>query len=147
METLGQRIRRLRQELRMKVPDLAKLVGLAPTTVYEIENGRQTETTKIDLFAKVLRTSTDYLRTGKPVSPAVKTVLRVEDYTPATWGAELSREGAEVGSEWMKLDEPMRGCIMVLIETLVAQQKKAVRPARAKKGHADADLPELRPRG
>jgi hypothetical protein len=46
------------------------------------------------------------------------------------YGIAISREGAAVGAEWDKLQEPLRTQIQVLIETLVAKQ---VRSARKKK--------------
>ncbi len=64
-KTFGQRIRELRDDLGLSQSELARLVGLGVATISGLELGTQRSTAKIDLLAGALKTSPEYLRTGK----------------------------------------------------------------------------------
>lgn len=65
---------------------------------------------------------------GRPSPPR-----GVADARPM-YGFGLTADGAHVGAEWQKLDEPLKSQILTLIETLVARQK---REARSRAGARD----------
>jgi transcriptional regulator with XRE-family HTH domain len=127
METIGERVRKRRKDLKLKVPDLARATGLANSTIYDLENGGQKETTKLHLLAKILRCSVDWLETGKG---PVETQEGQANDRITVYGYSLTEDAARLAAEWEKLEEPMRSQISTMIESLVAKQ---IRDARSKK--------------
>lgn len=64
-ETIGDRIRKRRRALGITVKTLASKSGLAPSTIYDIENGGSHSTTKLHKIANELRLNVHYLESGK----------------------------------------------------------------------------------
>jgi transcriptional regulator with XRE-family HTH domain len=62
--TIGQRIRRERVALGIKRDKLAAFMGIAPSTLGDLENDYSTTTTKLHLAAEMLGVSTRWLETG-----------------------------------------------------------------------------------
>lgn len=60
---IGKRIKTRRIELELSAEELSELVGLSPATIYRYENGdiRKVNTTKLQAFARALKTSEAYL--------------------------------------------------------------------------------------
>lgn len=65
--TTGQRIKERRMELGMSVARLAKLAGIAPTTLYDLERSDSKSTTKLHRIAAVLKVHAEWLETGRGV--------------------------------------------------------------------------------
>lgn len=63
MFDVGKRIKDRRTELGLSAEDLAPLVGLSPATIYRYENGeiKNLKTTKLQPFARALKTTEAYL--------------------------------------------------------------------------------------
>lgn len=65
-ETLGERVKRLRNSLGLSQAELADKATLSPSTIGDIEQGTQKSAgKKIDRLASALGKSTEYLRTGE----------------------------------------------------------------------------------
>jgi len=67
METIGQRITRIRDEKRMNVPKLAKLAELSDTQMRKIERGEENNPRRdtLERIAKALNVSVSFLMEGK----------------------------------------------------------------------------------
>ncbi|MGE7136007.1 XRE family transcriptional regulator [Luteibacter sp. NPDC031894] len=65
METIGGRIRRLREEQRISRADLAKAAGLAYSSLSDLESGKAKTTTVLHKIASRLGVRTEYLESGK----------------------------------------------------------------------------------
>lgn len=63
--TIGERVRAKRIEKGISVKELARQSGLAPSTLYDLENGRQNSSTKLHRVAEVLGTTTAELEHGE----------------------------------------------------------------------------------
>ena len=63
MLDIGTRIKERRLQLGLSAEELAPLVGLSAATIYRYENGdiKKVNTTKLQSFAKALKTSESYL--------------------------------------------------------------------------------------
>lgn len=76
--TLGQRLRKEREEQAVSRQELARYMGIAPTTLADLENDASKSTTKLHLAAERLRVSARWLETGR----GVKAPAAVEDEWP-----------------------------------------------------------------
>lgn len=65
METIGGRIRRLREAKGLSRTDLAKAVGLAYSSLSDLESGKAKTTTVLHKIASQLGARVEYLETGK----------------------------------------------------------------------------------
>lgn len=63
--TIGQRIRELRESQRMSRSELAKAMGIAVSTLSDLELGESKSTTALHKAAAKLGTTPEYLETGK----------------------------------------------------------------------------------
>jgi transcriptional regulator with XRE-family HTH domain len=137
MDTAGNRIRLRRQELQMSVAALARAVGMAPSTLYDLERGDMRTTTKLHRIAAALGLSIEWLESGRGSrlshAPGKVSEPRANH---SVHGFMITPEAARVAQEWEKLDEPMRAQLALIIESLVATQ---VRAARRKRGSAQQD--------
>jgi len=137
MDTAGNRIRLRRQELQMSVAALARAVGMAPSTLYDLERGDMRTTTKLHRIAAALGLSIEWLESGRGsrLSHASGKVSEPRaNYS--VHGFMITPEAARVAAEWEKLDEPMRAQVALIIESLVATQ---IRTARRKRGTTQQD--------
>ena len=82
-ETMGLRIKKLREELKMSQTTLAEKVGYKDkTAIAKIEAGKvDLPQSKISAFVKALNTSTSYLFGDTNVSTESKTNFDGEEYT------------------------------------------------------------------
>lgn len=96
METMGQRIRRLREERRWSQTDLADLLGVSGRTVGNWERGKASPRNSLGAIEKVFGVA---LEDDAPLGQNDKVVLAIE-------GSELSRaDRAElVAHYWRLLD-------------------------------------------
>jgi len=126
METLGKRLRQRRLELNLTLEQVAKGAGLGTGTVSDIEQGRQKGTTKLHKIAELLRVHVKWLEEGTGPMEAKE---RMVDPTPfSTHGILVTREGAQVGAEWDKIEgEEYRRLVVEFVEGMVAAQKRANR--------------------
>ena len=138
METIGDRIRKRRKELGISVEELAKAAELRPTTLYDLERSHSKSTTKLHLIAARLTVDVRWLEVGGPMV-ATEHASRhgVRDAPPTIHGYAISSEGAALGAEWDKLDEPMRTQVYTMIHSLVAEQVRMKRSEKRKRGKDD----------
>lgn len=140
VDTIGDRIRKRRRHIGLSVRDLARASRLAPSTIYDIENGHQNSSTKLHLIASELRCSVGWLEHGQgPESLPAPDGARESDAT--TYGRGLTPEAAELGREWLQLNDDVRDAMASAIHALVDKQKrgkratsKPDRPPRSTKG-------------
>ena len=128
MKTIGDRIRATRRRMSVSVKDLARLTGLAASTIYDIENGHQTSSTKLHLIAKHLGLNVQWLEDG--TGPSAGTAPPVVSDALVVHGLQLTVEAARLGQEWLKLEEPTRSAIALTIYSMVAAQIKTNRAAK-----------------
>jgi transcriptional regulator with XRE-family HTH domain len=136
-DTPGQRLRRRREELDLTVKEVAQHAGLAVSTLYEIENGRQRGSTRMHALCKHLGLRVEYVETGRSPRLSSETAHARgvgEPVQPFTvHGMQTTPEEVEFGIEWGKLDEPARSLVREQVMLLVAEQ---VRRKRSKKDGA-----------
>jgi phage repressor protein C with HTH and peptisase S24 domain len=72
-ETMGDRIRKLRERRGIEAADLARRVKLAYSTLKDLENNHQKSTTKLPGLIRELQTNARYLETGKGDPDAMDT--------------------------------------------------------------------------
>jgi transcriptional regulator with XRE-family HTH domain len=70
METIGTRVRRIREEQGIERKDLARDVGLSYSGLSDLESGKAKNTTKLHRLAARLSVDVIYLETGKESSKA-----------------------------------------------------------------------------
>lgn len=73
IETMGDRIRKLREARGIGAKDLASRVKLAYSTLKDLENNHSAGTTKLPAIIRELRTNARYLETGRGDRDAVET--------------------------------------------------------------------------
>ncbi len=108
-ETFGERVRRLRGELGVSQAELARLSGLSPGTIGDIEQGMQQGTRKIDLLAKALQTTPEYLRYGRgPAHPHRSNLVSADETLPPA--------ALQVARAWMDADPVTQDNICTLLK-------------------------------
>jgi transcriptional regulator with XRE-family HTH domain len=65
METIGNRVRRLREGKGVARKDLARVAGMSYSGLSDLESGKAKSTTKLHRLATALGVDVDYLETGK----------------------------------------------------------------------------------
>jgi transcriptional regulator with XRE-family HTH domain len=83
METIGDRVRRLRESQGIERKDLASDVGLSYTGLSDLESGKAKSSTKLHRIATRLGVSSGYLETGKkeveqPAAPSHSQLVRLD---------------------------------------------------------------------
>jgi transcriptional regulator with XRE-family HTH domain len=138
--TIGQRLKDRRLELRLSVASVAHTVGMAPSTLYDVERGDQTSSTKLHLLCDLLGLNAHWVETGRGPRLAAQDARKSHDSTPrqTLHGVPITAEEVELGVEWGKLEEPVRSAIRQQVMLLVAEQ---VRRKRRKQAIADHDGP------
>lgn len=128
--TVGERIRARRKELGIEVEDLASKVGLAASTIYELENGRQKSTTKLHRFARELGVTVEYLETGRAFrvaedSPAAAShFLRID---PETIAAAIKLVRLSFLNIGLEIDQEQNGLpLAYAYEFLMQRQEREV---------------------
>jgi transcriptional regulator with XRE-family HTH domain len=121
--TIGARIKSRREEIGLPVSTLARAVGLAPSTVYDLMRSDSVSTTKLHLFAKVLGLNVDWLETGKGSRLLGDSAQPVEESGPP-YRLPITAREAEVGREWGRLREPQRSVVAAQIRLLLSAQKR-----------------------
>lgn len=141
--TIGQRLKDRRLELRLSVASVAHTVGIAPSTLYDVERGDQTSSTKLHLLCDLLGLNAKWVETGRGPRlaadlPTAQEARKAIDSAirQSLHGVPITAEEVELGVEWGKLEEPVRSTIRQQIMLLVAEQ---VRRKRRKHSAADHD--------
>lgn len=129
METVGQRIRKRRNELGYTQGQLGKASGLGTATISGLELGTQVGTTKLHKIAEALRCRVQWLETG---SLPIEEVPGVREPPPlarqTVHGIFITRDGAEIGAEWDKIEgDEYKQLARDFIYGIVAAQKRAAR--------------------
>lgn len=146
--TIGSRLKSRRKELKLQVAEVARAVGMAPSTLYDIERGDQASSTKLHLLCAFLGLNPRWVETERGprlaeaatrISEVRKVAETVGRYT--LHGMQITPEEAELGVEWGKLDEPLRGAIRQQVYLAVADQ---VRRRRRKDPPGDNHPPPPR---
>ena len=105
---------------------------MAPSTLYDLENGGQQSSTKLHLLADVLKTTPHWLETGKG-SPDAEAKTEVREIV-TIYGKDITPDGVRLAQEWEKLDDEWKAQIVQLVDMLVAKKK---RDERKKPVHPD----------
>lgn len=129
LETIGDRIRKRRKELGFNQGKLGQLSGLGTATISGLELGTQKGTTKLHKIAEALDCRVRWLETGDLPMRDVPGVREPPALArQSVHGVFVSREGAEVGAEWEKIEgDEMRQLARDFIYGMVAAQKRAAR--------------------
>lgn len=133
--TLGTRVRAVREELGIEAADLAKAAGMAYSTLMDIENERQKRSTKLHRIAAVLGVHPDWLESGEgPRNAAEGPALPKAADQVVVHGFQMSREAASLAAEWEKIeDAELKRSAADLILRLVAKQKRDARKKKTEK--------------
>ncbi|SRR5579875_1046363 len=123
--SIGERVKYWRAKRGIKRPELAKRVGLAPSTLADLENGYTDTTRKLHLIAAELRLNPHYLESdrGDPEAPAAPAPQIREDWP-------LQRIGR---AELEALDPIERSHVEVRLREAL-EEIEAARRARQKAG-------------
>lgn len=98
MESLGTRIKRLREAKSFSQSELARRAGVKPQTIQSLESGNQQGTRSLVRIAKALGVNADFLETGKEGS--APKVADASGFSPLQMIAEVDvRGGAGMGGE------------------------------------------------
>ncbi len=141
--SIGSRLKARREELNISVAAAAKAVGVAASTMYDLERGDQVSTTKLHLLCALYGLHPKFVEAGKGPrligddtrkdSPQ-RIAEPAERYT--LHRMQISPDEVEFGIEWGKLDEPARSLIRQQVMLLVANQ---VRKKRSGKKQVESD--------
>jgi transcriptional regulator with XRE-family HTH domain len=137
--TIGARIRSRREEIGMPVSTLARAVGLAPSTVYDLMRSDSTSSTKLHLFARTLGLSVDWLETGK--GPRLAGESRATVGEPPLQPPLTAKE-AQIGRDWGSLEEPQRSVVAAQIRLLLTAQKRGRSRHKRRNGPAESAAAE-----
>ena len=138
--SIGKRLKQRRIEIGLEVADVAKRVGMAASTLYDLERGDQHSSAKLAALCRLYGLNPDWaeFNTGPRLLSELKGQQRVAE--PAVrytlHGMQVTPEEVEMGIEWGKLEEPARQLIRQRIYLLVAEQ---VRKRRSSKKRSDGD--------
>lgn len=113
--TTGGRIKEWREKRKLTVAQLAQRVGLAQSTIYDLERGDSKSTTKLHRVAEALGVNPNWLETGKGRPDAIVKVGRDTVYVDANKatdkvfvrfirGAQLSAGSGEVIWEFEEVE-------------------------------------------
>lgn len=83
-------------------------------------------------MASALKVRAEWLESGRGAREESATGTAAAPPSSIVWDMPITREEAQFGVEWGKLDEPARSQIRTMVESLVAQQKKSERKAKGK---------------
>lgn len=111
MFDIGKRIKDRRIELGLSAEDLAPLVGLSPATIYRYENGdiKKVNTTKLQPFARALKTTEAYLMGWSADSADM-------DLQLYSTGKSFSEEAMSFAAKFDKLSEYGKEMIRCIFE-------------------------------
>lgn len=132
--SIGPKLRARRQEMKIAVAEAAKRVGMAPSTLYDLERGEQVSSTKLAALCSLYGLNPDWVEfnRGPRLATAGKAAaVSVErDEEIQVHGMQTTPEEVELGIEWGKLGEPTRSIVREQIMMLVARQKREERAAK-----------------
>lgn len=116
----------------MGVPELARKVGLAPTTIYDLEREISRTTTKLHRIAVVLGVNVAWLETSAgrrllAAEVASRDVAEMALLYGEEWPFTFSR------SRWDRLSHDQRSTIEAAVEGLIVKFEKRQRPPGASK--------------
>jgi transcriptional regulator with XRE-family HTH domain len=135
--TRGQRIRALREKMGWTQQELATRVGATKAAVSKWEAAASPDIALDTFFrlAAVFNVDPQELALGERGKSAAALAT--------THGYKCGPEGAYVGQEWEKLEQPLRKQLQTLIETLVARKivEGRQKSRNARKTPADDDRP------
>ena len=120
--TIGARIKSRREEINMPVATLARTVGLAPSTVYDLMRSDSVSSTKLHLIARALGLNVDWLETGKGARLAGESRHGGIKEEAAPYQPPITPKEAEIGRDWGRLREPQRSVVATQIQLLLRAQ-------------------------
>jgi transcriptional regulator with XRE-family HTH domain len=117
---IGERIKERRRELRLSVRDLAEKVGIAPSTLYGIERGDQSRSTRLHVLCKVLGLNLEWVDSGQGLRLVDEDARAEPRGAVAKPGRSLPIKAAlEVAAAWERIADPtLRSVTRILIESL-----------------------------
>lgn len=111
MESIGDRVRKLRESNDIARKDLARAAGLSYTMLSDLESGKAKTTTRLHHLAAALDVDVNYLETGKTppkAAPSRSHPLRLDADMIAETHAALRLAYEEDGREYLIEDDPAR---------------------------------------
>lgn len=110
--SIGARIKLARNSRGMKVADLAKRVGLAGSTIYDLERGDSTGTGKLHKFAKALDVRLEWLEHGlgpmraesQSMLPGIGDLDDPNEYVTKVRGAKAAAGSGHIAFEHEEVD-------------------------------------------
>ena len=140
--TIGARIKSRREEINMPVTTLARAVGLAPSTVYDLMRSDSVSSTKLHLIARVLGLNIDWLETGKGPRLAGESRHGGIKEDTVSYQPAITPTEAEIGRDWGRLHEPQRSVVAAQIRLLLRAQNRE--ESRHKRRHTTSGAESLK---
>lgn len=137
METIGDRVLRLRKAQGIERKDLARDVGLSYSGLSDLESGKARTSTKLHRLAARLGVSSNYLEMGKeddetPAMPSHSQTVRLDAEMILDVVHSLQEVFKEIGLVYSVEDEP--GLFAEFLEDRIAMRDIRSVEARAKVG-------------
>ncbi len=132
--SIGRKLKVRREELGLTVKQVAERVGMAGSTLYDLEREEQQSMTKLAALCKLYGLNPDWVEFSRGVRLLTEapTEAARKSATLTVHGMQVTPEEVEVGIEWGKLDEPARTAVRQQIYLLVADQVRRKRAAKRK---------------
>lgn len=122
----------------MPVTTLARIVNLAPSTLYDLMRSDSMRSTKLHLIAKALGVNIDWLETGKgprlvgEVRPGsdhrsqgrLQGEAKNIKETFTLYHPPITPLEAQIGRDWGQLQEPQRSVVAAQIQLLLKDQQR-----------------------
>lgn len=108
METIGDRVRRIRDSKGIARKDLARSAGMSYTGLSDLESGKAKSTTKLHRLAAELGVSTAYLETGKGSTSPAPEATAPSGSQPVRLDPEIVRDVAQALQEVFEEDLGLR---------------------------------------
>jgi transcriptional regulator with XRE-family HTH domain len=122
---MGSRIAARRKALGLTLGELARLCGISPGAISDLEHGRQLTTTKLHHLARALAVNVEWLEAGAGAMEIDGTASRAYYHGP-----QLSQDALLVAAQWDKLVEPARSQTRAMIDSFVTVQQRENRKQR-----------------
>lgn len=101
MQTIGQRVRRLREERGLSRPELAAAVGMKKTTLQTLEEKPQRSTRHLVAIASYFGVNPEWLATGKGPREA-RVNVALDEYGWASHFGKFDQKALGMSLRWMR---------------------------------------------
>lgn len=122
---MSSRIALRRKALGLTLGELARLCGISPGAIGDLEHGRQQTSTKLHHLARALQVNLEWLERGEGSMEIDAAASRAYYHGP-----QLSRDALLVAAQWDRLVEPARSQTRAMIDSFVTVQQRESRKQR-----------------